>query len=164
MTFNGWNLDPAWGLSVFQMKNNWSSWIKPWIKRFRGHLSGLVKCLSSAQAMISGLWFWAPHWALCYRPRACFSPSVSLSLCPSPARALSLLSLSKHPEKRFMIPFIKNIHLAKFWNLQYFSQYIFTSCHEKEKKINTNPWKRPRMTQGLENNICIRIYSLSLFF
>ena len=61
-----------------------------------------VKCLTSAQVMISGHEF-EPRIGLCAdssEPGACFTFCVSLSLCPSPAHALSLsLSLSQKMNK-----------------------------------------------------------------
>ena len=55
-----------------------------------------VECPTSAQWWSHGWWVWAPRQALRWQLRAwsCFGFYVSLSLCPSPTRALSLSKIN----------------------------------------------------------------------
>ena len=65
-----------------------------------------VKCLTSAQFMISQFVSSSPAWGLCAassEPGACFGFCVSLSHCPSPARACSLSLKNKINIKEFEI-------------------------------------------------------------
>ena len=58
-----------------------------------------VKHLTSAQVIDITVHGFEPRdglWAESSEPGACFGFRVSLSLCPSPARTLSLSKISKH--------------------------------------------------------------------
>ena len=64
----------------------WLSWLSIWL-------------LISAQVMIPLLWVWAPHGVLHWQHCTCLRFCFPLSLCPSPAHALSLSKISKETLK-----------------------------------------------------------------
>ena len=73
----------------------WKSSFRFLFKLWSTGVAQLGERLTSAQVMIWCSWVWAPCWALCWQLRAwsLLQIFVSLSHCPSPAHAVSLLSL-----------------------------------------------------------------------